>query len=242
MSKLSFIEAEARSRAGKLSGPRREALQHALVELCEEHWRELRGPEPPTPLAHALWSVPPPLAELLVDLHASGDSRLADTLDGLRPTRALALLVLAEIERGDIEGIHIAHEAMMALDSPAAGRIYGERIAAALHGALPLPARHRHAREPLWKALAIVVAHIGRHDIQALIAVIRLLAVAPGGSAPPGDDSLAHLRAALDAVGVRFRALDGDTVQYELHGHAHKPIRLKRLGDLLAEIRQARLA
>lgn len=240
MSKLSFIEAEARSRAGKLSGPRRETLQHALVELCEERWRELRGPEPATPLAHALWSVPPPLAELLVDLHASGDSRLADTLDALRPTRALALLVLAEIERGDIDGIHIAHEAMMALDSPAAGRIYGERVAAALHGALPPPARHRHARDPLWKALATVVAHVGRHDTHALIAVIRLLAA--GDSAPPVDDALARLRAALDAAGVRFRALDGDAVHYDLHRHAHKPIRLKRLGDLLAEVRQARLA
>jgi len=242
MPKLSFIEAETRTRMGRLPELRREALQQALVGLCETHWQELRGPEPATPLAHALWSAPPPLAELFVDLHVSGDARLTDMLDGLRSVQALALLVLAEIERGDAEGVHIAYEAMMAFDTPAAGRIYGKRIVAALRGALPLPARHRHAREPLWKALAAVVAHTGRHDTRALIAVIHLLAAAPGDSEPLGDDALAPLRAALDAVGVRFRALEDDTVRFELHGRAHAPISLKRLQDLLAEIRQARLA
>jgi hypothetical protein len=238
MPKLSFIEAEARMRAGRLPGPRRETLQQDLIELCEAHWRELRGAEPATPLAHALWSVPPPLAELFVDLHASGDARLRDALDGLLPVRGLALLVLAEIERGDAEGVHIAHEAMMALDSPAAGRVYGERIAAALRGSLPVPGRHRGAREPLWKALAAVVAHTGRHDTKALVAVIRLL-VAPGNTG--ADEALARLHAALDGAGVRFCAIDDDMVRFELHGRAHKPVSLKRLSDLLAEIRQARL-
>ena len=242
MPKLSYIEAEARRRMGRLPEPRREALQQALVGLCETHWQELRGPEPATPLAHALWFALPPLAELFVDLHASGDARLADALDGQRPVQALALLVLAEIERGDAEGVHIAYEAMMAFDTPAAAQTYSERIVAALRGTLPLPGRHRHAREPLWKALAAVVTHTGRHDTRALIAVIRLLAAAPGDSEPPGGDALAPLRAALDAVGVRFRALEDDTVRFELHGHAHAPISLKRLQDLLAEIRQARLA
>jgi hypothetical protein len=238
MPKLSFIEAEARMRAGRLPGPRRESLQQDLIELCEAHWRELRGPEPATPLAHALWSATPPLAELFVDLHASGDARLADVLDGLLPARALALLVLAEIERGDAEGVHIAHEAMMALDSPAAGRVYGERIASALRGSLPVPRRHRGVREPLWKALAAMVTHTGRHDAKALVAAIRLLA-APDN--PDADAALAQLRAAVDEAGVRFQAIEGDMVRFELHGRLHKPVSLKRLSDLLAEIRQTRL-
>jgi hypothetical protein len=239
MPKLSFIEAEARARAGRLPGPRRETLQQDLIGLCEARWRELRGPEPATPLAHALWSAPPPLAELFVDLHASGDTRLADALDGLLPARALALLVLAEIERGDAEGVHIAHEAMMALDTPVAGRVYGERIAAALRGTLPAPRRHRGAREPLWRALAAMVAVTGRHDTRALVAAIRLLAAPGDGGA---DGTLAQLRAALDAAGVRFLAIEDDMVRFELHGHAHRPISLKLLGDLLAEVRLARLA
>lgn len=239
MPKLSFIEAEARRRAGRLPGPRRAALTQELVALCEAHWRELRGPEPATPLAHALWSVAPPLAELFVDLHAAGDARLAEALDGLKPARVAALLVLAEIERGDAEGVHVAHEAMMALDSPAAGRVYGERVAAALRGALPAPPRHRHAREPLWKALAAVVAHTGRHDTQALVAAIRLLAAPMEAGA---DGALARLRAALDETGVRFCAVEDGAVRFELHGRAHAPVSLKRLGDLLAEIRWARLA
>lgn len=239
MPKLSLIEAEASRFVGRFAGPQRDALTRELVGLCEAHWRELRGPEPATPLAHALWSAPPPLAELFVDLHASGDARLADVLDGLKPARAAALLVLAEIERGDAEGVHVAHEAMMALDSPAAGRVYGEHVAAALHGALPGPASHRHAREPLRKALAAVVAHTGRHDTRALVAAIRLLA-APGDIG--ADAALARLRAALDETGVRFCAPENGTVRFELHGRAHAPVSLKRLGDLLAEIRQARLA
>ena len=238
MPKLSFIEAEARRRAGRLPGPQRETLQQDMIALCEAHWRALRGPEPATPLAHALWSATPPLAELFVDLHASGDAQLADALDGLPPARALALLVLVEIERGDAEGVHIAHEAMMALDTPAAGRVYGERIASALRDSLPVPRRQRGAREPLWKALVAMIAHTGRHDTRALLAAIRLL-VAPGS--PDADGALARLRAALDEAGVCFRAIDSDMVRFDLHGHAHKPVTLKRLSDLLAEIRQARL-
>jgi hypothetical protein len=239
MPKLSFIEAEARRRAGRLPGPQRESLQQALIGKCEEHWRELRGPQPATPLAHALWSVSPPLAELFVDLQASGDARLVDTLDGLPPARALALLVLAEIERGDAEGVHIAHEAMMALDTPVAGRVYGERISAALRNALPVPRRPRGAREPLGKALAAIVAYTGRHDSRALVAAIRLLAMPDNVGA---DEALAQLRTAVEETGVRFQAIEGDMIRFELHGRAHKPVSLKRLSDLLAEIRQARIA
>jgi len=84
----------------------------------------LRGPQPPQALAQTLWSVTPPLAELFVDMQRSGDARLADLLAGLKPARALAALVLAEIERGNAEGVHIAYEAMMLFESPQAGQVY----------------------------------------------------------------------------------------------------------------------
>jgi hypothetical protein len=239
MPKLSLIQAEAQRVAAHIPGSRREPVTRSLLDLCETHWHELRGPEPSTSLAHALWATAPPLAELFVDLHATGDPRLGHALGGLRAAPALALLVLVEIERGDAEGVHLAYEAMMALDTPVAGRVYSERVAAALHGSLPPPPRHGHAREPLWRALAAVVAHTGRHDVRALVAAIRLLAT-PGQGV--GDDALARLHAALDDAGVRFRAIEDGAVRYELHGRMHKPISLKRVGDLLTEVRQARLA
>ena len=240
MPKLYLIEAEARRLGGRFSESKRRALQEALIELCEAHWCDIRGPEPTTPLAHVLWSVPPPLAELFVDLHAAGDPRLVELLDGLRPVRALALLVLTEIERGDAEGVRIAHEAMMTFDSPAAERLYAERVALALRGKLEMPPLHRHSsRAPIWKALAIIVAHTGRHDLRTIVEVIRLV-VATGADAYP-DEAL-ELREALRETGVRFLEIADGVVRFEQHGRAHKPVTVKRLGDMIAEIRQARLA
>lgn len=240
MTKLSFIEAEARRLTDGLPEPRRRALQAKLIALCEARWCEVRGPQPATALAHALWSVPPPLADLLVDLQAVGDARFAELCNGLRPAVALALLVLAEIERGDIEGARVAHEAMMAFDTPAAGRIHAEHVVAALRGRIEGPALHRHSsREPLWKALAIIAAQTGRHDLKALTEVIRLLAAPPGIVA---DDALERLRAALSAVGVRFLGIDDEVVHFELHGRKHRPATHGHLRGLAATIRQARLA
>jgi len=243
MPKLYLIEAEARRLAGKLPESKRRALQEALIELCEAHWRDIRGPEPTTHLARALWSVSPPLAELFVDLHAAGAARLADPLDGLRPARALALLVLTEIERGDAEGVHIAHEAMMTFESPAAARVYAERVALALRGRLEGPQLHRHSsRAPIWRALAIVAARTGRHDLRAFVEVIPLLVTTPAGADTRADETLERLREALRETGVRFLGIDDDAVRFEQHGREHKPVTRKRLGDMLAEIRQARLA
>jgi hypothetical protein len=239
MPKLSLIEAEARRHAGRLPESKGRALQEALIELCEAHWSDIRGPEPKTPLARALWSVPPPLAELFVDLQSAGDPRLADLLDGLRPASGLALLVLAEIERGNAEGVHIAHEAMMTFDSPAAGRVYAERVALALRGRLEAPKWHPHSsRAPIWKALAVVAALTGRHDLTAIIEVVRLLMATPAGA----DEEIERVRQALWETGVRFLGIDDNAVRFEQHGREHKPVTRKRLGDTLSEIRTARLA
>ncbi len=238
--RLSFAAAEARQLVGKLPEAKQRALQLALVELCEARWREIRGPEPAAILAHELWSVVPPLAELFADLHAAADERIEGLLDGIPSARAIALLVLAEIERGDADGVHVAHEAMMAFESPAARRVYQKRVALALRGGLEARPLHRHSsREPLWKALAIIADYTGRHDLRALTAVIGLLA-APSPAAQ-ADPALERLREALNELGVRFLGVNARTVHVELHGHEHRPVSRKHLADLIAEIRQQRL-
>jgi len=240
MTKLSMIDAEARRLVGRGPEAKQRAFQAALVDCCEKYWESWRGPEPPQPLAHAHWSVTPPLAELFVDMIQKGDSRLADVLAGLPPARGLAALVLAEIERGNAEGIHLAYEAMMLFESPKAGHVHAEHVAAALHAPHPGPAlRHKGAREPLWKALAEVVAHTARHDLAAVCAVIGVLAMPPP---TPPDASLEALRTAVHAAGVNVLGLDNGKLRYTLHGHDHKPATLKHLAELLTEIRQKRLA
>lgn len=240
MTKLSTIDAEARRLAGRAPEAEQRAFQAALIDCSEKYWEAWRGPLPSQPLAQALWSVPPPLAELFVDMVRSGDARLADLLAGLKPARALAALVMAEIERGNAEGVHIAYEAMMLFESPQAGRVYAERVAAALRAPHPGPAlRPPAAREPLWKALAEIVAHTARHDLAAVSAVLHLIAQPP--PAPP-DAALEALRAAAQTAGVRFLGLDAAVLRFEAHGHEHKPATRKHLAELLAEIRQLRLA
>jgi len=240
MTKLSTIDAESRRLVGRAPEAEQRAFRAELIASCEKYWEGIRGPRPPQALAQTLWSVTPPFAELFVDMIHNGDAQLADVLAGIKPARALAALVLAEIERGNAEGAHIAYEAMMLFESPQAGRVHAERIAAALRAPHPGPAlRPPAAREPLWKALAEIVAHTARHDMAAVSAVIQLLAPPP--PAPP-DAALEALRTAVQAVGVRFLGIDAAVLRFEARGHEHKPATRKHLAELLAEIRQLRLA
>ncbi len=243
MPKLSLIVTEAELLIGYLPEPKRRALQQVLADLCETRWRELRGPEPATVLAHALWSVTPPLADLFAEIYAAGDPRLDHVLQGHKPAWGLALLVLEEIVRGDAEGARLAHEPMMVFESAEAAMRYAERIAAALRGQLEALPLHRHTSQPpLWKALAVVAAHTGRCDLKAISEVIRLLAAAPAPAGQPSDEALERLRNALHDLGVRFLGIDKNQIRYEQHGHAHKPVSIKQLGDALIEIRQTQLA
>lgn len=242
MPKLSLIVTEAERLIGRLPEPKQRALQQALTDLCEARWREMRGPEPSTTLAHALWSVAPPLADLFADLYAASDPRLDHVLQGHKPALGLALLTLAEIERGDAEGARLAHETMMVFESAEAGAHYAERIAAALRGQLEELPVHRHAsRPPLWKSLAVIAAHTGRCDLKAIIQVIRLLAAAPPPSGQPADEALERLRNELCDLGIRFLGIDDHHIRYEQHEHERKPASVRQLGDILIEIRQARL-
>jgi hypothetical protein len=72
--------------------------------------------------------------------------------------------------------------------------------------------------------------------------VIRLLAAEPAPAGLPSDEALERLRSALHDLGVHFLGIDENQIRYEQHGHAHKPVSLKQLGDALIEIRQAQLA
>src|SRR5512143_3692889 len=101
MPALSFIAAQAESVVGRLPEARQSALTQTLVGACEAHWGELRGPEPASVLAHVLWSVMPPLADLFADMYAAGDTRLDQALQGHKPALGLALLVLERIAHGD---------------------------------------------------------------------------------------------------------------------------------------------
>lgn len=240
MPSLSLIEAEAQRLLRHLPDPRRNALQSALLELCEAHWHELHGPEPVTTLAHVLWTVRPPLADLFVDLHATGDGRLHAVLQDCTPAQGLALLVLAEIDHGNAEEVYITHEPMMAFESMATASVFADRIRALLHGKLLAPAMHHHdSHPPLWRALAVISAHIGRHDLAAVLAVIGLLAAIPHPSSQAHDEALENLRAALTKTGVQFLGIDDDHVLLQQHGHQHKPVRTRQLGDMLREIRQS---
>lgn len=235
MPKLSLIQSEAMRLVGRLPEARWRAQQRALIELCEAHWAEMRGPEPAVPLAHALWTAAPPRADLLADLVAAGDGRLEDLLGG-KTARGFALLALAEIERGDEEGIRLAHAPMMLFDSPAAGERYAEAVAAALRRAAPAPPHTHAGKPPLWNALACIAAHTGRTDLAAALRVIGVLAAhrAPGDTP---DAQLDALRTCVSGTGVAFSGVDDGHVRFAVHGEEHPPVRTRQLGEMLGEIR-----
>lgn len=235
MPKLSLIQSEAERLLRRMPEAARHSLQQAVVDLCETHWDEIRGPEPTAPLAHALWSATPPCADLLADLVATNDVRLQDLL-GPTPAHGFALLALAEIARGNAEGARLAHAPMMLFATPAAGARYAESVAAVLRGAAMPPAPRPHTgKPPLWKALACIVAQTGRCDLAAALRVVGLLAAPESGA----DPEIETLRRALDATGVRFLGIDDDHVSLALHGHPHAPVSTRQLGEMLGEIRQA---
>jgi len=238
MTKLSQIAFEAERLVGRMQETRRLALQRQLVDLCEARWLALRGPEPTTPLAYALWSVTPPLADLFADLYTAGDAQLNDVLGGHRPAWGLALLALAEIARGNAEGARLAYEPMMAFESANAGTRLAGRMAAFLRGELAWPALHKHSQQPpLWTALAVIAARTGRCDLEVVLEAIRLLAASRDSS----DAALEQLREALAAAGVSFLAVEDGQVRFARHGHEHKPATPGQLAEMLIDIRQKQI-
>lgn len=215
-------------------------MQIALVELCEAHWNdELRVPQPAGLLARAVWSLTPPLSDLLLDLHAAGDWRLDAMLPGRNLAKGMALLVLAEVEHGNEAGVHLAHESMMAFQSAPPPAAWLERINALLSGTLAPPQLHAHDHHgALWRSLATIAIQTHRLDLPALLAVIRLLATPGEASAASGDASLTALRNAVLAQSIRFLGIENDEVCFEQHGHAHEPVRTRQVSEMLLDIRR----
>lgn len=241
MTKLSFIETEVRRLVGNLPEQALRALQESLGELCETHWSEIRGPEPASSLASALWTVRPHLADLFVDLYGTSDPRLSDALDHLSPAKGLAVLVSAEIERGDAEGARLAYATMMLFESPQARQIHTQAVRSRLSGTKPEAGKwHKHAhRDPFFKAMAVISEVTGRCDLQAMIAAVKLLAeVQAKPGATDNDKDLEQVLDALRGMDLVFQGSEDNRIHYTLRGAEKKPVTGKRLEDILAEIRE----
>ena len=236
---LSLIETEAKHLIGRIPEDRRHAMQVALLELCEAHWVDVRGPEPVTRLSHTLWSITPPLADLFIDLFTRRNTKLWEIVPENTLTRGLALVVFAEIERANEAGVHIAHEPMMAFETTAPPAKLLERMSALLHGNLVAPLIHPHDKHgALWRALAVIAEKTRRTDLPAVLEVIHLLTVPADSHAYMPDPELEGLRQAMEQSGIRFLEIKDDHIRYGQHEHEHKPVRSRQIGEMLLEIRQ----
>lgn len=236
---LSIVETEARQLIGHMPESRQRVLQTALLALCETHWHSVRGNQPLTHLAQTLWAIMPPLADLFIDLYARADSRLHEILPEPAFARGLALIVLAEIERGNEAAVHLAHEPMMAFQAMAPPAGWLERITALLQGAREPPLIHPHDKHgALWRALAVIAARTRRLDLPAIVAVMRLLAEPDDPYAMLPDADLDDLRQAVAQTGIRFLAIEDDHIRFAQHEHEHEPVRTRYVGEMLLELRR----
>lgn len=240
MTKLSFIESEARRHLGRMPEQELEALQRTLIKLCENHWSDIRGPEPVSGLARAMWTVNPHCADLIVDLSGYSDSRFTEAIGYLSPIKALAALVLAEIERGDAEGARLAHEAMMLFESPQARDIHTDSVRSRLRGVKPEHGRwHKHAHhDPLFRTVAMISEQTGRSDLQAMIVAIEYLAAIQASPATSVDDQeVLQILESLRDMDLVFQRVEEGRIHYTVRGESKKPISGKRLEEILAQIR-----
>lgn len=240
---LSLIESEARRLVRRLSGQRLRTRQKALEDLCGERWAEVRGPEPATGLARSLWRIEPPLAHLFVELYEAGDPRLEDLLGSLNAAQGLALLVLAEVGRGDADAVHIAYDAMRHFEVGAEQACIARVKETARWMGEPQPAGRQGARllhaGPLHRGVAAIVAETGRPDWRAVLEAIGILASGRDGAAD--DPHAARILSALERLGLAFVQVDHHRIRYSLHG-AEKSITPERLAEALAQVRMTRVA
>lgn len=234
MTKLFTIDAEARRVLGRLPEQRRQALQASLVALCEAAWPDIRGPEPTTRLAKALWETLPHFADIFVHLYGIADPRLERVLEHLAPPQALALLVLSEIERGDAEGARSAYAAMRLLESSAALTTHARAIISGGH-APEVWLRHAH-RPALWRAVVGLAIQTGRWDTKAVLECIRQVAQAQASPAGLADEpAMQRILDMLQELGVTFLGVEEDHLLYALRGDEREPVRCKEVTDMLAE-------
>ena len=86
--------------------------------------------------------------------------------------------------------------------------------------------------------MAVIAAFTRRLDLPAVLEVIRLLCVSTDQAGAGSDMALEKLREEVAEVGIRFLNIEDDRIHFEQHGHVHKPLRARRLGEMLLEIRQ----
>jgi hypothetical protein len=240
MTKLSFIESEARRHLRRISKQNLEPLQQTLIKLCENHWLDIRGPEPVSGLARAMWAVTPHFADLIVDLYGDSDRRFSEAISYFPPTKVLAALVLAEIERGDAEGARLAYEATMLFETPQARDIHTDSVRSQLRGVRPERVRwHKHAHhDPFFRALVMISEQTGRSDSQAMaVAVEYLTAIQASPVARVGDQEVKRILEFLRDVDLIFQGFEEGRIHYTLRGVSKKPISGKRLEEMLAQIR-----
>lgn len=240
MTKLSFIESEARRHLRRIPEQDLEALQRRLITLCENHWSEIRGPEPAADLARALWAVKPHFADLLVDLYGDSDPRFSEAVLCLPPTTVLAVLVLAEIARSDAEGARLAHEAMMLFETPHAREILIDTVRSRLRGVRPARGKwQKHAHhDPFFKALTLISEQTGRCDLQAIaVAVDCLSAMQARPAARERDPAAQRILEFLRDIDLVFDGFEAGRIHYTLRGAPKKPVSSKRLEEMLAQIR-----
>ena len=241
MTKLSFIDEEARRVLHMQPGPRAERLQAAVVALCEAHWPKMRGPQPSTRLGQALWGVRPHLADCFIHLYGVADPDLAELLGGLAPMRGLAALVLAEIARGDAEGAHAAYEAMRLFESPGARTDLVQAALAPAGGHEPAVAlRHAH-RPALWRAVVGMATLVGRQDTAGVVQALKLVAQTQAAQAPAADEPDMHaILALLRELGVSFVGVDETGRIHAMHGDRRERLGEREVAEMLAEGRQVR--
>lgn len=240
MTKLSFIESEARRHLGRIPEQKLEALQREVIELCEEHWSVIRGPEPVSGLARVIWTVRPHLVDLVVDLYGVYDPRLFLAIGNISPTKVLAALVLAEIEHCDAEGARLAYEAMMLFETKEASEIYIDSVRSKLRGFKPERTRwrkHEH-HDALFRSLAMISKQTGRDDLQAITVALEYLSAAQTSSVSKEccqeEQKILDFIRELDLV---FQGFEDGRLHYALRGMPKKAITRKRLEEILAQIR-----
>ncbi|HUX90098.1 MAG TPA: hypothetical protein VMV48_05355 [Gallionellaceae bacterium] len=241
MTKLLIIDAEARRVLGRLPLPRMQALQTSLNALCAAGWPKLRGPEPTTRLAKALWHIPPHCDDIFERLYAIADPALLQLLEHLTPAQSLALQVLTEIERGDAEGARSAFAAMRLFETPAAAAAHAHALLSASAGHAP-EAALRHAHRPaLWRAVVGLAVQTGRWDTKAVLESIRLVAQTQASPAGLTDEpDMQRILEMLRQLGVTFLGVEGDRLSYTVRGEEREPVRCKQLAEMLAEGSQTR--
>ena len=168
------------------------------------------------------------------------DPRFSEAICYLPPTKVLAALVLAEIERDDAEGARLAYEAMMLFETPQARENHTDSVRSWLRVVRHERGRWRkHAHhDPFFRSLVMISDETGRSDFQAMVVAVEYLtAIQASPVAREGDQEVMRILEFLLDMGLVFQGFDKRRIHYTLRGVSKKPVSGKRLEEMLAQIR-----